>query len=368
MLSIFGVQPIIPWVYAPTFQYPMSSPQITTMLGFCCARASIASKVKATTAARNAHRNHQLRSEPEVHTSSFRIIKCLLLIFSVYRKGGENRARVLVDLLPLTVGVVGFNRRGQLLGFVAKIALVNDAVLVHHEGLYAGISVFRGIGQEGESADQSASREIVDRTTFGGRALLCEDAVEVAVKRSHVSLLHVVAFGVSEREHGTNGTRGFVLRGLPVEPVVFAFGAYEERRICAGGSPVARSRRILSLCAHQLLENFDGVVFIPADAPVEDFLHTRLCIEIPAPAGIFLDGYRKRPVIRSDVKRSGLVWFNDDATHLVIAPYEIRHSILIGNVVARVQNGVCIRAKNRGERLVILRFCGGVECKRRVSR
>src|SRR5215468_12437627 len=132
-----------------------------------------------------------------------------------YPKAGY-RARVLVDLLPRTVGVVGFNRRGQLLGFVAKIALVDDAVLVHNERHYAGISVFSGIGQESETADQSASGEIVERTTFGGRALLCEDAVEVAVKRSHVSLLHVVAFGVSEREHGTDRTRGFVLSGLPV--------------------------------------------------------------------------------------------------------------------------------------------------------
>src|SRR5262249_16740205 len=58
----------------------------------------------------------------------------------------------------------------------------------------------------------------------------------------------------------------------------------------------------------------------------------------------------------------------DDATHLVIAPYEIRHSILIGNVVARVQNGVRVGAKNGGECLVVLRFCGGVERKRRVTR
>src|SRR6185369_7941174 len=37
MLSMFGVLPIIPWVYAPTFQVPMSSPQMTTMLGLAAA-------------------------------------------------------------------------------------------------------------------------------------------------------------------------------------------------------------------------------------------------------------------------------------------------------------------------------------------
>src|SRR4051794_13179146 len=37
---MFGVRPIIPCVYAPTFQVPMSSPKITTMLGFCCAVSS----------------------------------------------------------------------------------------------------------------------------------------------------------------------------------------------------------------------------------------------------------------------------------------------------------------------------------------
>jgi hypothetical protein len=30
---MFGVRPIMPWVYAPTFHVPMSSPQITRMLG-----------------------------------------------------------------------------------------------------------------------------------------------------------------------------------------------------------------------------------------------------------------------------------------------------------------------------------------------
>jgi len=84
---------------------------------------------------------------------------------------------VLVDFLPGTVGVVGLHCRGNLLGFVAKIALVDDAVFVHHERHYAGIPVFGGIGQKGESADQFASREIVERATFGRRALLCEDAV-----------------------------------------------------------------------------------------------------------------------------------------------------------------------------------------------
>src|SRR5215469_7546386 len=260
-----------------------------------------------------------------------------------YPKAGY-RARVLVDLLPRTVGVVGFNRRGQLLGFVAKIALVNDAVLVHNERHYARISVFSGIGQESETAEEFASGVIVEHATLGRRTLFCEDAVEIAMKRCRFSLLDVVALAVSEREHGTDRTRGFVLSGLPIEPVVFAFGAHEERCVRARRSPVVSSRGILPLRAHKLLENFDGIVFISADAPVEDFLHARLCIEIPAPAAIFLDGYRKGPVIRSDVERRRLIWLDDDATHLVIAPYEIRHPILIGNVVACVQNGVRVGA------------------------
>src|SRR6516162_386137 len=346
----------------------MSSPQITTMFGFCCASTLGTNRRSATVAARNAHRNHQLRPEPEVRTSSFRILKVPPLDLQCLPKGRKNRTRVLVELLPHTVVIVGFDRRGSLLGFVAKIALVDDAVFVNDECHYTGISVFSGIGQKSESADQFASREIVERTTFCGRTLLCEDAVEVAVKRSHFSLLDVVAFGVSEREHGTNGTRGFILRGLPVEPVVFAFGAYEERCVGAGGSPVVRNRCILPLRAHKLLQNLDGVIFISADAPVEDFFLACLCIEIPAATGILLDRYRERPVIRSDVKSRGLVGFDDDATHLVIAPYEIRHSILIGNVVARVQNDVRVGPKNGSERLVVLRFCGGVERKRRVPR
>ena len=43
MESMLGVRPIMPFVYAPTFQVPMSSPQMTTMLGFlstACAGAS----------------------------------------------------------------------------------------------------------------------------------------------------------------------------------------------------------------------------------------------------------------------------------------------------------------------------------------
>src|SRR5262245_3389289 len=33
---MFGVRPIIPWVYAPTFHIPMSSPKMTRMFGFFC--------------------------------------------------------------------------------------------------------------------------------------------------------------------------------------------------------------------------------------------------------------------------------------------------------------------------------------------
>src|SRR5262249_55282475 len=39
MRSMLGVRPIIPWVYAPTFHIPMSSPKMTRMLGCFCGAA-----------------------------------------------------------------------------------------------------------------------------------------------------------------------------------------------------------------------------------------------------------------------------------------------------------------------------------------
>src|SRR5688572_8950099 len=65
MLSILGVRPIIPCVYAPTFHMPMSSPKMTRILGLLdCATASGAARfVTANTIADAARLRVQRRSD-----------------------------------------------------------------------------------------------------------------------------------------------------------------------------------------------------------------------------------------------------------------------------------------------------------------
>src|SRR6516165_5918011 len=49
---MLGVRPIMPWVYAPTFHMPMSSPKMTRMFGFFAVAAGVCPNADVPNAAR----------------------------------------------------------------------------------------------------------------------------------------------------------------------------------------------------------------------------------------------------------------------------------------------------------------------------
>ncbi len=124
---------------------------------------------------------------------------------------------------------------------------------------------------------------------------------------------------------------------------------------------VARLGGILALCIDERVQDVDGIVFVGAHSPIENFLLARLGVEVPGAAGVLDQGNRNRPILGADIKRHRLVRLDHHAMHLVVAANEIRQHVLVGNLVASMENLVRVRTEDRCQRLAVIRLGRVVE-------
>ena len=117
---------------------------------------------------------------------------------------------------------------------------------------------------------------------------------------------------------------------------------------------IMRCFRVVVLRLDQGVQNVDGVILVAADAAIQDFLLAVFRVEVPASATVLHNRDGQWPVLRTHVKRRGAVWFEDDAMHLVVALHELGTHVVIGNIIAGVENIARIRSKDRRECLLVV--------------
>src|SRR5579862_982714 len=133
------------------------------------------------------------------------------------------------------------------------------------------------------------------RATRSILALTDENMEIVAAegRRSSVAGLGI-GLGNSRRYQRSDKALRFALGRFPVQAVVLPFITVNFRGILAMRSQVFFLRR------RQFLTNADSRHFIPAHAPVQNFLLPRLGVEIPHAAFIHQRD-RSRPILRADI-------------------------------------------------------------------
>ena len=129
-------------------------------------------------------------------------------------------------------------------------------------------------------------------------------------------------------------------------------------------SALADFGAVVLLGLDQVVEDLDGIIFVGADAALEDFLLATFGVEIPGAAAVLDDGNGEGPVFRADIKRDGLIRLDDHAMHLFVAADKIVGHVLVGDFVASVDNVAGIRAKNDHDRLAVVGFGSGEEGQR----
>src|ERR1700689_1152462 len=112
-----------------------------------------------------------------------------------------------------------------LCGGLAQILLKQHAILVDDEGHYPRIAVFRGIGDEGESADHFSIGHVILRPAWCVRALPLEHTEVVTMERRVGVRLYVVSFIGRESRKGPKRTFFLAFSRFPVQAVLLALVA-----------------------------------------------------------------------------------------------------------------------------------------------
>src|SRR5438876_71459 len=110
-----------------------------------------------------------------------------------------SSAIALVSSMPGAAAPLAFFFSQPVTNAVAKVLVVEDAVLVDDEGRDAGVAVLLGVSDEGEASGHLSVDDVIFRAAFGIGALFREHAIEVPVKWLLLSCLRVESFCGSKR-------------------------------------------------------------------------------------------------------------------------------------------------------------------------
>src|SRR5580704_13369476 len=241
--------------------------------------------------------------------------------------------------------VIGMNRTDLSRGrccLLSQIVFVGNPVRVHNERHHARRTIRRRICH--------------DREAFRS---LQQNSIVIPMKWFCTS---VVRFHSSTRQIRPNRASGDVVHALPVEAVVLVTRADKLRCVRVG------IRVIYLLRVHQCPANLKRLHFISANPPVADLLPSQLCVEVPR-ALVLDNGDRKRPVLRSYVKRHRIIGFSHQPVHLLILMCELRPLFLaFVRIFAPFHNALRIRSKNREQIRLVVSACRCVYRRRCVDR
>src|SRR5208282_3093199 len=233
------------------------------------------------------------------------------------------------------------------------VLLEQHPILVDDECHHPRIAVFRGIGNEGESADHLPIDHVVLRTAWRVTALAFEHMKVVAMERRAGVRLCAVSFIGRECRQRPERAFGLTFGRFPVQTVLLACVADELQRELMRASVIVTLVVVLGLSIGQRSAHVDDCQFIPADAARQNLILSCNRVEKPLPASILLQRDRKGKIICSDQQDLGLVGHLPPAVHYRIGCHKCVHGSLILNGIAREDDIFRFRAEDCQKRILI---------------
>src|SRR5262245_3203297 len=265
-------------------------------------------------------------------------------------EGGNSVRR---DFLPARVRVEELHLLRQRRRVGPEVLLIDDAVMVHHEGHHAGGAVLRGEGDHAEAADHVSVGHVVRGAAGRIRPLPGQDPVVVAVVRNRpllrafpVTLGPCLGHERSERALWLTGL------GLPVESVTLAGRAGEALGVLEHLTLLACLGVVLALRIDVSEAYLDRAELVPPDAPVEDLFFSLGRVEAPA-RSVGHHGNGEGVVVAAHVE-DDLPAARLEAVALVVFAYESLAASGVGDLVARGEQGTTPGAKHFAELLLVV--------------
>ena len=130
----------------------------------------------------------------------------------------DIRYSLILDQLPLIVGIVFLYFRGNSGGLFAKIGLIYVAVLIDDKRHNARLVPVLGPGHERKTVFQTAAAHVIHFSTGRGRALPRQDFKKITMEWLWARAA-LVAFRVRLGDQTAEGRGWLIFRGWPVEAV-----------------------------------------------------------------------------------------------------------------------------------------------------
>src|SRR5271166_2580572 len=219
----------------------------------------------------------------------------------------------LLGSLPSGIGIEPFHRPGDCFGAFAQILLKDNSVRAYQESLHTGGPIFSRICHEGESTRHPSRDDVALRSAASILSLTIKDVEEVtpiwdgrAFTIAGISLGHCLGHERSDR------TLRLAFSYLPVEAVVLPFLAEDLLRVFMILLPE------FLFCRCQLPASLNGRHFIKANPAKQDFLLSRLGIEIPDLA-LVNERYGARPILVPYIQSHRAVAVLNETVPLLVA-------------------------------------------------
>src|SRR5271165_3220829 len=134
---------------------------------------------------------------------------------------------LLLNSLPCFIGVEFCHRASDLVGGLAQVLLIHNAILVDDEGHDTGIVVLRGISDHGKATSHLAVDDVVLRGPFRISALSIEHVEVVTVERLMGIRFDLQSFGGCVGHQRSKRTLGLPIRRRPIQAILLTFVADE---------------------------------------------------------------------------------------------------------------------------------------------